>query len=88
MTLFVWGPRRVLPVRLTGFSITEQAYDPMLNPIRAEADLSLDVLSYNDFKPTQPGHGLFLAHQMAKEVMAKSYVVTSTESIGTSLKFG
>jgi hypothetical protein len=31
LTLFVWGPQRVLPVRLTGFSITEEAYDPGYN---------------------------------------------------------
>ena len=69
-TLFVWGPSRVVPVRLSGFTITEQAHDPMLNPIRAKAALSLRVLSYNDFPVTHPGYALFLAHQAAKEVMA------------------
>ena len=68
--LFVWGASRVLPVRLTGFSITEEAYDPMLNPIRAKVELSLTVLSYHDFSVLHPGHSLFLAHQMAKEVFA------------------
>lgn len=85
-TLFVWGPQRVLPVRLTSFSITEEAYDPMLNPIRATLDLSLDVLSYDDFKVTQVGHGLFLAHQIAKEILATSQIINSTENLGTSLK--
>lgn len=70
-TLFVWGLKRVLPVRITGFSIEEQEYDPSLNPIRASVKgLSLRVLSYNDFSVTHPGHALFLAHQVAKEVMA------------------
>ena len=46
MTLFVWGPQRVLPVRVTSLSITEEAHDPLLNPIRAKVDLSLAVLSY------------------------------------------
>jgi hypothetical protein len=85
-TLFVWGPQRVLPVRLTSFSITEEAYDPMLNPIRASLDLSLDVLSYDDFKVTQIGHGLFLAHQIAKEILATSQIINSAENLGTSLK--
>ena len=66
--LFVWGPQRVLPVRLTSLSITEEAYDPLLNPIRAKAELSLNVLSYHDLGVLHPGHWLFLAHQMAKEV--------------------
>ena len=69
-TLFVWGMKRVLPVRITGFSITEQAYDPRLNPIRASVNLDMRVLTYNDFSVTHPGHALFLAHQVAKEVMA------------------
>lgn len=81
MTLLVWGPQRVLPVRLTSFSITEEAYDPALNPIRAKVELSLLVLSYNDLKLTHLGHGLFLAHQIAKEIAA-----TSAQNLGTSLK--
>ena len=43
MTLFVWGPQRVLPVRITSLSITEEAHDPLLNPIRAKVELSLAV---------------------------------------------
>jgi len=70
-TLFVWGLKRVLPVRITGFTIEEQEYDPSLNPIRAKVSgLSLRVLSYNDFSVTHPGYAIFLAHQVAKEVMA------------------
>jgi Contractile injection system tube protein len=68
--LFVWGPKRVLPVRLTDFSITEESYDPSLNPIRAKVSLGLRVLSYSDFSVTHPGYHVFLAHQMAKETMA------------------
>jgi hypothetical protein len=69
-TLFIWGIKRVLPVRLTRFTITEDAYDVNLNPISAKAALSLQVLSYNDFAVTHPGHSIFLAHQVVKETMA------------------
>ncbi len=69
-TLFIWGPKRIVPVRLTEFSITEEAHDPSLNPIRAKVSLGLRVLSYNDLPPTHPGFGLFLAHQVVKEAMA------------------
>ncbi|MDX1546665.1 MAG: hypothetical protein R3247_06740 [Rhodothermales bacterium] len=69
-TLFIWGLKRVVPVRLDSFSIEEQEYDPNLNPIRAEVSLSLRVLSYNDFSVTHPGFAVFLAHQIVKEVMA------------------
>jgi hypothetical protein len=70
LTLFIWGPKRILPVRLTTFSITEDAYDVDLNPIRASVNLGLRVLSYSDLSLTHPGYYLFLAHQVTKEVMA------------------
>ena len=85
LTLFIWGPKRVLPVRITSFSITEQAYDTALNPIQAKVDLSMYVLSYADLKITHPGYNLFLAYQIAKEVMATSNV-SSIQNIGFSLK--
>ena len=71
LTLFIWGPKRVLPVRLSTFSIVEEAYDVDLNPIRASVNLGLRVLSYNDLSLTNPGYYLFLAHQVTKEVMAQ-----------------
>lgn len=70
LTLFVWGPKRVLPVRLTSFSITEQAFDPGLNPIRASVSLSLTVLNYQDLGLVSVGGALFMVHQVAKEAMA------------------
>lgn len=69
-TLFIWGPKRILPVRLADFSIVEEAHDVKLNPIRAKVSLGLRVLSYNDLPLTHPGYGLFIAHQVVKETMA------------------
>jgi hypothetical protein len=86
MTLFVWGPQRVLPVRLTSLNITEEAHDPLLNPIRAKAELSLAVLSYQDLSVTEPGYTLFLAHHILKEVMATTNIFNSVQSIGAALK--
>jgi len=86
MILFVWGPTRVLPVRLTSLSITEEAHDPLLNPTRAKAELSLQVLSYNDLKLTSPGHALFLVHHIAKEVLATANLFNSASNLGASLK--
>jgi hypothetical protein len=80
-TLLVWGIKRVLPVRLTDFSITEEAYDINLNPIRAKVALGLRVLSYNDLPVTHPGYHLFLAHQLAKEGLAAVGSVTSVGAI-------
>ena len=70
LTLFIWGPKRVLPVRLTDFSITEEAFDPALNPIRARVGLRLRVLNYQDLGLLSVGGALFMVHQVTKEVMA------------------
>jgi hypothetical protein len=92
LTLLVWGIKRVVPVRLTQFSITEQAYDPHLNPIRARVQLGLRVLSYSDLPTTSAGYYLFLAHQVTKEVMATlgsaAAVATTGASITGSLSLG
>ena len=82
LTLFVWGPQRVLPVRVGNFSIVEEAYDANLNPIRARVSLGLRVLSYNDLPVTHPGYALFLAHQVGKETMATLNTVGNVPSSG------
>jgi hypothetical protein len=70
LTLLVWGIKRVVPVRLTELSITEEAFDPALNPIRAKASVSVQVLTYQDLGLASAGGALFLAYQLAKEAMA------------------
>jgi len=86
LTLFVWGLHRVLPVRLESFSITEEAHDALLNPIRAKVELSMQVLSYHDLKVTHPGYSLFIVHQVAKEILATTNVFNSVQSVGGGLK--
>ncbi|MCP4661384.1 MAG: hypothetical protein GY856_38770, partial [bacterium] len=86
-TVFIWGPKRVVPVRLTDFSITEEAHDPGLNPIRAKVSLGLQVLSYHDLPIDHPGYGLFLSHQVIKEVMATVGSGNSLASLGRNRLF-
>jgi hypothetical protein len=88
LTLFIWGPKRILPVRLTEFSITEEAYDVQPNPIRAKVSLGLRVLSYNDLPLTDPGFALFLAHQVVKEAMATIGSVGNLGSVGATFSVG
>ncbi len=87
LTLFIWGVKRVLPVRLTRFIINEEAYDAALNPIRAKVTLGMKVLSYNDFPVTHPGYHAFLAHQVVKEVMAVVGSVGNIASAGGTVVF-
>jgi hypothetical protein len=71
LTLFIWSKNRVVPVRLTEFSVTEEAFDPALNPIRAKISLGMRVLSVNDLPFDHKGSSLFLAYQQQKENLAK-----------------
>ena len=43
--LFVWGLQRIVPVRVTDLTITEKLYDTALNPIHADAQIGLRVLT-------------------------------------------
>lgn len=43
--LFIWGPGRIVPVRITGMTVTEKLYDGLLSPTYAEVQLQLRALS-------------------------------------------
>jgi hypothetical protein len=70
LTLFVWGDRRIVPVLLTNFLITEQAFDSTLTPIRAKVSLELRVLNYVDLGLTSLAGQYFLSYHKQKEEMA------------------
>ena len=70
LTLFVWGKNRIVPVRLTDFSITEEAFDKALNPIRAKVSLGLRVLSVDDLGFDHRGGALFMSYLQNKERLA------------------
>lgn len=85
-TLFVWGAQRILPVRVTDLSITEEAFDTALNPIRAKVSLGLRVLSYNDVPLLHPAYSFFLTHHVLKEQLASIASFNSVaEAIGSDL---
>jgi hypothetical protein len=87
LTLFVWGKSRVVPVRLTSFSVTEQAFDQQLNPIRAKVDLGMRVLTDEEQKKTSLGRDAYVAYQAQKEVLARFNLVSSAERILGMLPF-
>jgi hypothetical protein len=70
LALFVWGKSRVVPVKVTDFSITEEAFDPSLNPVRAKVSLSLRVLSTDDLGFSSKAGSLFIAYLQSKEQLA------------------
>lgn len=83
--LFIWGPNRVVPIRVTDFKVTEEAHDTNLNPIRAKVSLGLRVLTYDDFPVDHRGYNLFLSHQKNKESMARKATINSVQSTGATL---
>jgi hypothetical protein len=67
LSLFIWSQFRVLPVRVTDFSVTEEAFDTNLNPIRAKVSLGMRVLTVNDLGFAHKGGNLFLTYLQLKE---------------------
>jgi hypothetical protein len=70
LTLFVWSKYRVVPVRITELSVTEEGFDPALNPIRARVSLGMRVLSVDDVGFDAKGGSLYLNYQQQKERFA------------------
>ncbi len=70
LTLFIWSKQRIVPVRLTDFSITEEAFDTALNPIRAKVSLGMRVLSVDDLGFAHRGGSLFMSYLQQKEALS------------------
>jgi hypothetical protein len=82
LALFIWGLPRIVPVRIQSFTITEEAFDQTLNPIRARVTLQMRVLTYRDLGLLSAGGAIFAAHQVLKEAMATINGVGSIASAG------
>lgn len=80
LAVLVFGPARIVPVKITNLQITEQAHSPGLAPLRASAQISASVLSYDDLPVGDVGWGLSLAHLVAKEVLAATGAAAGTIS--------
>lgn len=82
LTLFVWSAQRVVPVRITDFSVTEEAFDARLNPIRAKVNLGMRVLTIDDLGFTHRGGGIYMVYQQQKEQLAKKAIGASFATFG------
>lgn len=92
VVMFVWGPGRIVPVRLTTFSIEEQAFSPLLYPIRAQVTVGLKILTPKDFpEPRTFSQDLAVAAfeftRTQKQVLAAANLANSVESILGMLPF-
>jgi hypothetical protein len=82
LTLFVWSKSRVVPVRLTDFSITEEAFDTKLNPIRAKVSLGMRVLNVDDLGFSHPGGRLFMTYLGNKQQLASQAASVAISVLG------
>jgi hypothetical protein len=82
LTLFVWSRNRVAPVRITELTITEEAFDPALNPIRAKVSLGLRVLSVDDLGFDTKGGNIFMAYLRNKEQLAGRFKAGALNALG------
>jgi hypothetical protein len=82
LTLFVWSAMRVVPIRLTEFSITEEEFDTKLNPVRAKVSLGMRVLSVDDLGFDHPGGRMFLTYLTNKESMAGQVANAALTTLG------
>ncbi len=77
--LFIWGPSRVLPVEIKTMSITEQRYDPLLNPVQAQVAIGLEISSFGDSTDNPIGKGALTYTNTVKEAQALLNLVKAVE---------
>ena len=82
LTLFVWSKNRVVPVRVTDFSVTEEAFDTRLNPIRAKVSLGLRVLNVDDLGFSHPGGQMFMTYLTNKQQLASQAASVALTVLG------
>lgn len=82
LALFVWSQTRILPVRVTELSITEEAFDTALNPIRAKVSLGMRVLSVDDVPTGHKAASLFMSYLQRKEQLAKAAPAMPLSALG------
>lgn len=82
LTLFIFGANRILPVRLTEFSITEEAFDVALNPMRAKVSIGMRVLSVDDLGFNHKGGALFMSYLKQKERFARMSAASPLSNLG------
>lgn len=84
LLLLIWGANRVIPVKLTSFSVTEESFDPALNPIHAKASFSLRVLTVDDLGYASKGGALFMAYLQNREQLASKAQSFSLSTLGVT----
>jgi hypothetical protein len=88
LTLFVWSKERIIPVKITEFSITEEMFDSYLNPIQAKVSLGMRVLTIDDIGYSSVAGSIYLTYQQRKEQLAATAPAGSLSAFGISAVLG
>jgi hypothetical protein len=84
--LFVWGPGRILPVRVMSLTVTEKLYDGLLNPTHADANISLRVLTPDELEyVTGPLKGIARGAYAYSQGLRQALALANLASEGESL---
>lgn len=78
LTLFVWGNKRIVPVLITDMRVIEEMFDPILNPVRANIEITMYVLNEGDLSRTDKGYLWWKSHFETKVALAQT-AYTDTE---------
>jgi hypothetical protein len=78
----VWSKQRVVPVRITDFSVTEEFFDTQLNPIQAKVSLGMRVLTVDDLGFNHRGGQYFMHYHKTKERLAKKAPGAELSTLG------
>lgn len=93
VVLFAWGPGRIVPVRVTTFSVEETMHNTLLYPTRAKVSIGLKILTPRDFPPCDQklsekiAIASFKFTRKQKEILAAANMANSVESILGMLPF-
>jgi len=95
VTLFVWGPGRIVPVRLQSFQVEEQQWNQLLYPTRAKVTLGMKVITKDALNAdtTTSNDGKSIASfcydwtRGQKELLALANIANTAESILGILPF-
>ncbi len=79
VVLFVWGAFRIVPVRVMALTITEKLYDALLNPVQAEAQLTLRVLTPDELAAVTPSSQVLA--RLATAAYAYTYGVRQADAL-------
>jgi hypothetical protein len=85
--LFIWGLARILPVVIESLTITEQQYDFLLNPTRAEVSIGLAVRQPTKAEGDLIGYGAYTYTDTVKEAQALVNLAISAEAIVEMIPF-